>query len=117
MAASGRLNPKTGYYENESVTTRFGLFLSNTLRAEEPGGGGRPPHAPFSRERGDCARFCLDTAADIIRFYKKWLGVYPHRSLFIIPGGPQPWGGYPFASGIVVIHGEETFDPKRAKKS
>jgi hypothetical protein len=116
MAASGRLNPKTGYYENESVTTRFGLFLSNTLQAESQEAEGVLLTALFTGKGRDCARFCLDTAADIIRFYKKWLGVYPHRSLFIIPGGPQPWGGYPFASGIVVIHGEETFDAKKGEK-
>ena len=34
MAVSGRLNPRTGYYENDCVTTSFGLFLSNALQAE-----------------------------------------------------------------------------------
>lgn len=116
LAVSGRFDPKTGYYENDCVTTRFGLFLSNTLQAESREAEGVLVTALFSGKGRDCARFCLDAAADIISFYKKWLGTYPHRSLFIIPGGPQPWGGYPFASGIVVIHGEETFDPKKGNK-
>ncbi|MGA2532748.1 MAG: hypothetical protein ABSG19_06880 [Candidatus Aminicenantales bacterium] len=116
MAVSGRLNPKTGYYENDCVTTRFGVFLSNTLQAESREAEGVLVTALFTEKGKDCARHCLDAAADIIPFYKKWLGVYPHKSLFIIPGGPQPWGGYPYASGIVVIHGEETFDPKKGEK-
>jgi hypothetical protein len=116
MAASGRLNPKTGYYENDSITTRFGLFLSNILQAESREAEGVLVTALFTEKGKDCARLCLDAAADIIPFYKKWLGVYPHKSLFIIPGGPKPWGGYPYASGIVVIHGEETFDPKKGEK-
>lgn len=116
MAASGRFNPKTGYYENDCVTTRFGLFLSNILRAEERESEGVLITSLFTEKGKDCARVCLDAAADIIKFYKKWLGVYPHKSLCIIPGGPQPWGGYPYASGIVVIHGEETFDAKKGEK-
>ena len=116
MAVSGRLNPKTGYYENDSVTTSFGIFLSKAMQAESRESAGVLITALFTEKGKDCARLCLDTAADIIAFYKKWLGVYPHKSLFIIPGGPQPWGGYPFASGIVVIHGQETFEPKKGEK-
>jgi hypothetical protein len=116
MAASGRLNRKTGYYENDSVTTRFGLFLSNTLQFDTRESEGVLITALFTEKGKDCARFCLDAAADIVAFYKKWLGVYPHKSLDIIPGEPQPSGGYPYASGIVVIHGEETFDPKKGEK-
>lgn len=116
LATSGRLNPRTGYYENDCVTTRFGLFLSNTLRSEERESDGVLIRALFTDKGQDCARICLDTAADIIKFYRQWLGVYPHKSLCIIPGGPQPWGGYPFASAVVVIHGEETFDAKKGEK-
>jgi tetratricopeptide (TPR) repeat protein len=46
---------------------------------------------------------------DVIKYYKEWLGFYPFRILCIIPGGRGRWGGYPFATGIVVIHGMETF--------
>jgi len=116
MAVSGRQNPKTGYYENDCVTTRFGLFLSNNLQAETRDVEGVLVTALFTEKGKECARLCLDAAADIIPFYKEWLGLYPHRSLFIIPGGPKPWGGYPYASGIVVIHGQETFDAKKGEK-
>lgn len=116
MAVSGRLNPRTGYYENDCVTTSFGIFLSKAMQADTRESADVLITALFTEKGKDCARFCLDAAADIIAFYKKWLGVYPHKSLCIIPGGPQPWGGYPFASGIVVIHGQETFDPKKGEK-
>ncbi len=113
MAVSGRLNPKSGYYENASVTSRFGLYLFSAMKTEQRESEGVQITAIFTEKGKDCALFCLNSAADIIAFYKKWLGAYPHRSLCIIPGGAQPWGGYPFASGIVVIHGQETFDPKK----
>jgi hypothetical protein len=116
MAASGRLNRKTGYYENDSVTTQFGLVLSSTLQFETRESEGVLITALFTEKGKDCARLCLEAAADIIAFYKKWLGVYPHKSLGLIPGGPQPWGGYPFASAIVAIHGEETYDAKKGEK-
>jgi hypothetical protein len=115
-AVSGRFNPASGRYENGSVTTRFAVFLSNTMKQEERESEGVLISALFTEKGAACARFCLDTAADIIAFYKKWLGVYPHRSLCIIPGGSGPWGGYPYASGIVVIHGEETFDAGKGEK-
>jgi hypothetical protein len=53
----------------------------------------------------------METALDAIAYYKEWLGLYPFDFLYIIPGGSGRWGGYPFATGIVVIHGQETFKP------
>jgi hypothetical protein len=115
-AVSGRLNPKTGRYENDCVTTQFGLVLSRTMKMARSESDGVLITALFTEKGEACARLCLGSAADIIAFYKQWIGAYPHKSLCIIPGGPQPWGGYPFASGIVVIHGEETFDPAKGEK-
>ena len=116
-AASGRLDPASGAYINECVTTHFGLFLSNTMRVERRQAGGVEISALFTEKGRDCALFCLAAAADIIPFYKEWLGSYPHDSLVILPGGSEPMGGYPYASGIVVIHGEETFDPAKGAKA
>jgi tetratricopeptide (TPR) repeat protein len=53
---------------------------------------------------------CLETAVDVIEFYKEIHGFFPFPSLTIIPGGSSPWGGYPFASALVVIHGMQVFD-------
>jgi tetratricopeptide (TPR) repeat protein len=47
-----------------------------------------------------------------VKFYKSWLGFYPFKFLYIIPGASQPMGGYPFASGIVVIHGQQRLKTK-----
>lgn len=113
MATSGRLDPSSGYYENDNVTSRFGIFLSNTMQAETRESEGVLITTLFPEKGRDGALFCLEEAMDIIRFYKGRLGIYPHRALCIIPGGARPMGGYPFSSGIVVIHGLETFDPAK----
>ncbi len=115
-AASGRLDPATGAYVNDCVTSHFGLFLSNAMRFERREAGGVEITALFTEKGRDCALFCLEAAADIVSFYKNWLGSYPHGSLVILPGGSRPMGGYPYASGIVVVHGQETFDSDKAKK-
>jgi len=116
MATSGRLDSRSGRYENPCVTTRFGIFLASDMKAETRESAGVLITALHTDKGRACALHCLEAAADIIAFYRNWLGVYPHRSLSIIPGGPQPWGGYPFASGIVVIHGQETFDPNQSER-
>jgi tetratricopeptide (TPR) repeat protein len=64
----------------------------------------------LATEKGaKAAAACLDTAVDVIKYCKEWLGFYPFSFLNIIPGGRGRWGGYPFATGIVAIHGQETF--------
>jgi len=115
-AVSGRLDSASGVYSNDCVTTHFGLFLSNTMRAERREAGGVELTALFTEKGRECALFCLAAAADIVPFYNKWLGYYPHASLYILPGDARPMGGYPYASGMVVIHGQETFDPARGEK-
>jgi hypothetical protein len=116
VAASGRLDPDSGAYENDSVTSHFGIFMSNAMKMERREVGGVQLTALFTEKGRNCALFCLNAAADIITFYKEWLGFYPHRSLCILPGGARPMGGYPYASGIVVVHGQETFDPDKGEK-
>ena len=116
VAASGRLDPNSGAYANDCVTTHFGIFLSDSMKVARREAGGVELTALFTEKGRDCALFCLNAAADIISFYAEWLGFYPHESLVILPGGPRPMGGYPYASGIVVIHGQETFDPAKGEK-
>jgi tetratricopeptide (TPR) repeat protein len=116
VAASGRLNPATGAFENDCVVTHFGIFLSNAMKAERREAAGVELMALFTDKGKACALFCLEAASDIVSFYKEWLGFYPHKSLVILPGGSEPMGGYPYASGIVVIHGQETFDPAKGEK-
>lgn len=109
MAISGRLNDASGYYENEGVTTSFGICLANNMKTAEKKSEDILITALFTKEGEECARFCLDKAAEIIAFFKGSLGFFPHRFLYILPGSPRPMGGYPYASGIVVIHGQENF--------
>ncbi len=109
LATSGRLDPATGYLENPGVATRFGIWMAKGLEVEERDAGGVLVRALFTEKGAECARLCLETAVDVIRFYQDVHGLFPFRSLTIIPGGAKPWGGYPFASALVVIHGQEAF--------
>ena len=108
LAASGRLNPKTGRYESDGVRT-FGIYLGKDMKTESREVDGVLVTAVSTEKGAKCAAVCLETAADVIRFHEEWLGFYPFRFLSIIPGGAGRWGGYPVATGIVAIHGQETF--------
>jgi tetratricopeptide (TPR) repeat protein len=108
MAISGRLNESTGRYEIDGART-FGIHLAKDQTSETREVDGIQVTALFTEKGAQAAAVCLATAVDAIKFYKDWLGFYPFPCLYIIPGGAGRWGGYPFATGIVVIHGEETF--------
>lgn len=112
LAASGRLDPKTGFYANKGVKT-FGLYYGKGQHTDQREVDGVLVRALFTDKGAACARFCLNTAVAAIHYYKSWLGSYPFAFLSIVPGAPEPMGGYPMNSGIVVIHGEETFDPAK----
>ncbi|MFC2156871.1 M1 family aminopeptidase [Acidobacteriota bacterium] len=111
-ATSGNLDTTTGLYENPGVTTNFGLWLSQNVQVEERDAEGVRVRALFTEEGKECAILCLETAVDVIRFYKEVHGVFPFDSLTIIPGGSRPMGGYPFASALVVIHGQQAFEQR-----
>jgi tetratricopeptide (TPR) repeat protein len=108
LAISGRLNRATGRYEIDGART-YGICLGKGNKTESREVNGILITTLFTEKGAKAASICLNTAADCIKFYKNWLGFYPFKSLYIIPGGRGRWGGYPFATGIVVIHGEETF--------
>jgi len=109
-AVSGRWNPETGFYENPGVTTHFGMFLFQDINIEEREAKGIQVKAFFPDEGRECAMLCLETAVDVIEFYKEAHGFFPFPSLTIIPGGTGPWGGHPFASALVVIHGMQVLE-------
>ena len=108
LAVSGRLDQKTGRYEIDGART-FGIYLGKKQIAKSREVEGILVTVLSTEKGAECAAVCLDTALDAIQFYKDWLGFYPFEFLYIIPGGRGRWGGYPFATGIVVIHGQETF--------
>jgi tetratricopeptide (TPR) repeat protein len=108
VIASGRLDPKTGRYEAARART-FGLCLVPGLKNASRETDGVLITSYFTDKGAKAAAVCLETAADAVHFYKAWLGFYPFPFLNIIPGGEGRWGGYPVATGIVAIHGLETY--------
>ena len=60
-ATSGRLNEKTGYYENDSVTTEFTAVLFQKLQTAAVEEEGVLIQAFFTPEGEKCARLCLET--------------------------------------------------------
>lgn len=109
LAVSGRLNPETGYYENDFVN-RFGFYFDKeaTVMKEEVAGVLVQVMVPENGEQ--VAQLALKTAREAIPYYIDLMGFYPYTFLNVLPGGPGVWGGYPFASGMVVIHGMSLFD-------
>jgi tetratricopeptide (TPR) repeat protein len=108
LAVSGALNKKTGYYENDGART-FGIYLAGNMKTESREVEGVLVTTLATEKGAKCAAVCLETAVDVIKFCRSWLGFYPFKFLTIIPGGSGRWGGYPVATGIVAIHGQETF--------
>jgi tetratricopeptide (TPR) repeat protein len=108
LAASGRLDQETGRYKNKGART-FGIYLGKNMKTEFREVEGVLVTTVATEKGAKAAAACLDTAMDVIKFCKEWLGFYPFSFLNIIPGGRGRWGGYPFATGIVAIHGQETF--------
>ncbi len=107
-AASGRLDPKTGRYEAASAAT-FGIYVARGMKTVTRDVEGVLITSISTDKGAKAAAVCLETATDAVRFYRKWLGFYPFPFLTIIPGGSGRWGGYPVATGIVAIHGLETY--------
>jgi tetratricopeptide (TPR) repeat protein len=108
LAVSGRFNERSRRFEAEGIKS-FGLYLARGEKAETVEVEGVRITAVSTEKGRKAAAVCLRTAADAVSFYKKWLGFYPYPFLTIIPGGSGRWGGYPFAPGIVAIHGLETY--------
>jgi tetratricopeptide (TPR) repeat protein len=108
VAASGRLNQETGYYENSGVKS-FGIYLGKDRLTESKDVNGVLVTAVFTESSGEWAKVCMETAEKVVSFHRDWTGFYPFDFLYVLPGLPYPTGGYPFASGMVVIHGVESF--------
>jgi tetratricopeptide (TPR) repeat protein len=108
LAASGRFDKKTGRFEAEGARS-FGVYLGKGMKTSSREVDGVEITAVFTEKGAKAAAICLETAVDAVRYFKNWLGFYPFPFLTIIPGGPGRWGGYPFATGIVAIHGLETY--------
>jgi hypothetical protein len=106
VATSGRLDSQTGYYHAEDVRL-FGLFLGKDMQVLESEVDGVLIRCPYGSESRECAELLVETAEDVIAFYRDRFGFYPSASLTIIPGMDYPAGGYPVATNLVEIHGQE----------
>lgn len=106
LVTSGRPEPGSGRYQASGIRS-FGLFFAQGLEMIESDAEGVLVRCVFRRGARACARLLLETAVDAIRFYREYFGFYPSSSLSIIPGADRPMGGYPFATNMVVIHGQQ----------
>ena len=111
LATSGVFDSKSGFYRAEKVRS-FGLFLGKNYNIVKARAKDVLVQVLFTPKGEECARLLLDTAVDVINFYRERFGFYPYSILTIVPGMNRPAGGYPIATGIVAIHGMEQFDSK-----
>ena len=104
VATTGRFDHKTGRYHAEGVPS-FGLYLGKGYQVLEGQAEDVVVRCLYKPGDKKCAELLQETAIDVIKFYREWLGFYPYRILTIIPGMDRPAGGYPAATSIIVIHG------------
>jgi tetratricopeptide (TPR) repeat protein len=104
-ATSGRYDAGKRAYVSESARD-FGAFVGKGYLSAEADAGGVQVRAVFTSQGRPCAELLLKTAVDVIGFYRERFGVYPQRSLSIVPGMDYPAGGYPPATALAVVHGQ-----------
>jgi len=106
VATGGVLNSESGYYHAEGVRN-FGLVLLKDVDVIDAKQDDVVVKCYYRAKGKKCAELLLDTAVDVINFYRERFGFYPHSSLTIVPGMDRPAGGYPVATNIVAVHGME----------
>ena len=111
VATSGRYDQAAGIYRAVGARA-FGLFVGKGYESAEADAGDVRVRAVFTQQGRPCAELLLKTAVDVIGFYRERFGLYPHRSLAIVPGMDYPAGGYPAASGLVIVHGQHRMAEK-----
>jgi hypothetical protein len=110
---SGVLDPASGVWNGQDIRDFAALIFDEKQYAVEHAQAGEVQLTAVHTAAGTkCSQLVLQTAVDVIGFYRKRFGFYPHRSLTIIPGMDYPAGGYPVATALVAIHGEEQMDKK-----
>ena len=109
FATSGILDSNSGYYHAEGIRS-FGVVLLKDVGVIEKKTKDVIVKCYYRPNEKKCAELLLDTAVDVINFYRERFGFYPQSSLTIIPGMDRPAGGYPVATNIVSIHGMARMD-------
>lgn len=109
ITTSGLYDKSSGRFRGENIRS-FGLMVGKNLEIKEQKAGDVLVRV-FHTEKGEkCADVLMETAVDVINFYREHFGFYPYPVLSIIPGGMDfPAGGYPVATNIVAVHGEEKY--------
>ena len=110
ISASGAL--RDGVYYGSGIRA-FALFAGRGFQVLEGDAGGVQVRAIYRPKGVECARLLLKTAVDAVNFYRDRFGFYPHQSLTIVPGMDYPAGGYPIASAMVAIHGQERMSERQ----
>lgn len=111
VGASAYRDPRTGHYRADHIRS-FGLFFARGFLVKDTTAGSTFVRSIFRPDMRECAQLVLQTAADAVNFYRQRLGIYPQPSLTIIPGGSKPVGGYPYATAMVVVHGQQACSEK-----
>lgn len=106
VATTARQDVTTKRYRAESVRA-FGIYVDRGFVEATANAGATQVRSVFKPDMRACAELVLQDAAGAIQFYRQRFGRYPQPVLTIVPGGPKPWGGYPFATAMVVVHGLE----------
>jgi len=104
IVTSGRLDAKSGAYRQERAPS-FGIWLGRDYEVLESRAGDVPVRCLYKSDDKQCAQLLVDTAVDVINFYRERFGFYPYPTLAIVPGDEEPMGGYPMTTSIIVIHG------------
>jgi hypothetical protein len=104
VITSGRFDSERGCYCLENAPS-FGIFLGRNRSVLKRDAGGVAISCLYKPENQKCAELLIDTAVDVVNFYRERFGFYPYPALSIVPGMDRPAGGNPFATGIIVIHG------------
>jgi len=109
VATSGRLEGDV--WRATNVRT-FGFFLGRQHESVEGVAGDVQVRVVHPRGAEMTPGVLLRTAVDCVNFYRERFGMYPHRTLSIVPGATFPSGGYPAATGLVVVHGQASYSKR-----
>ena len=113
LVTSG-IKDSSGYYRAKGIRS-FGLVIAKGMTIDQAQAGDVLVQTLHTEKGTDCAKLLLASAVDIINFYRQHFGFYPFKSLTIIPGMNYPAGGYPVATNIVAVHGQERLKERDEK--
>ncbi len=107
LATSGLFDSDSGTYNATGVRS-FGLYMAKNRKVLEQQTGNVTIRALHKPENKACAKLLLETAVDVVNFYRKQFGFYPSNTLNIIPGRGSPGDGWPVATNLVAINGQQS---------